>query len=282
VQELREPADSGHPPGRRLEADQPGVRRGPADRAAAVRADGERRQARRHRGHGAAARPAGGEAEVPWVPGRAEQAVAGVALDRELGDVGLADDDRARAAAQARDRQLVLIRHEAGVEERSPGRPHPAREKVVLHRDRHAIEGTQNPAARAAPVARARLLAGGVVESDDRVERRVEPLDAGERAIEEVGGRDLAPIEEPGERARRKAPEFRCHCSGFRHRRTVAASRGGVPPAWTSIEGGGKRIAPPAASGGRPNVETPRSFRMLFPQCCDGGGSAAGGGGPGP
>ena len=80
----------------RLEAGQAAERRRRSDRAAAVASGGDRRQAggegRGRAAGGAARRPV----EAPRVARRPEQLAVGIPLERELGQVGAADRDRAR------------------------------------------------------------------------------------------------------------------------------------------------------------------------------------------
>ena len=110
--DLRQAVLARHASARRLQADEVGVRRRPADRAAAVGAERDRAAAGGDQRDRAARRAARRQRRIPRVAGRAEHRVVGVALHRELGDVGLAEDHRA-CVAQLRDRQLVVLGDEA-------------------------------------------------------------------------------------------------------------------------------------------------------------------------
>ena len=94
-----------------LQPEEPAVRRRVADRAGPVGGVGERDHPGRDGARAAPAGPAGRALGVPRVPGDAEGLRLGVAVDRELGQVGLADHDRARPA-QPRNQLGVALGHQ--------------------------------------------------------------------------------------------------------------------------------------------------------------------------
>ena len=209
VEDRGKPVGARHPPDGRLQPEEAGVRGGPPDRAAAVGAERQRRHAARDRRDGAAARSAGRQRRVPGVARRAEERVVGVALQGQLGDIGLAEDDGA-GAAQPRHRQLVGVRNEVGVEPRAPGRAQAPDEQVVLDRHRNAVEGAQRRALRPARGARPRRRAGALrIERDDRIQHRVQPPDARLGGVERLERRERALGEE--RRQLRRAEIGRIH-----------------------------------------------------------------------
>src|SRR2546423_807174 len=83
----------------------PRLSRSRAAAVGAARAGPPPARARRDR---AAARTAGRQRQIPGIARDAEDEIVGVALERELRTIRLAEDDGA-ARAQLRDRQLVLL-----------------------------------------------------------------------------------------------------------------------------------------------------------------------------
>ena len=167
-------------------------RRRIAQRAHHVAAVGHRQQAQRHRHRRAAAAAAAGARRVVGAAGRAEHAVVGLRAEPELGGVGLADHDRA-GGLDARRHRAVLGRHEVARERRAERRADAGRGDQVLDRDRQAVHPAAALAARELRVARVGLREQGiaVLQRDDRVVRRVQPLDAVERGDHELAARQL-------------------------------------------------------------------------------------------
>jgi hypothetical protein len=112
-----------------------GARRDP-DRAGAIRPGGRGAQAGRHGGRAAAARAARRAIGVPRVARDAERGPLGGAHDGQLGQVGLAEDDRA-GGAQPGD-EVVVALDRAAVGGRAPGRELAGHVLGVLDGDRHA------------------------------------------------------------------------------------------------------------------------------------------------
>ena len=189
----RQPAFPRHPAGGGFQADEAGMGSGAADRAARV---GPERQGADPGGHGrdgAAAGAPGRQRRIPRVPGDPVDRVAGVALDGQLRDVGLAQDHRP-GRAQPRHRRLVPVDRARGPlpreEPAAPAGREPGDVQAVLDGQRHAVEGPERPSR---PPAR-RARGGGAlralgIDGDEGVERGVHglgPLQAG------AGGRDRA------------------------------------------------------------------------------------------
>ena len=119
-QQTRQHMLARHGAERWLESHQAGVGGRPADRASAILADRQRRDAAGHGRHRAAAGTARRELRIPGIAGDAEQRVVRVALERELGHVGLADDERAARPCPAH-RQLVMAMAVFAQGRRAPG-----------------------------------------------------------------------------------------------------------------------------------------------------------------
>ena len=177
--------------GRGLHADHPDMGGGPAGGAAAVGAERQRRQARRHRAGRPAGGAAGGQRQVPGIPGRAVQEVGRHPLAGEFGAVGDAREDGARGA-QPGHRHRVLRRHEALEQPRSLADRLAAHPDVVLHREGHAEQG-QRLALRGALVGGPRLRPPGFrIEMNDGVQPRILRRDPLQKVVVEGGGADLA------------------------------------------------------------------------------------------
>ena len=112
---------------------------------------------------------------VPRVARDAERRPLGVAHDRQLGKVGLADHHGARGAQTAH--ELAVIRDGGEVGRRAPGRYLAGHVLHVLDRDRHAQERPLVTGA-TAPVGLLRVHERALVHDvSERVQLRVEALD---------------------------------------------------------------------------------------------------------
>ena len=149
-----------------------------AKRAAAVGADGDRADARRHGRRAAAGRAAGRAVEGMGIARRPEQSVVGISLHCEFGRVCLAEEDGARSP-QPRHRRFVLPRHKIAIGGATPSRGHSRDMEIVLDRERDAIERRER---RTAEPTRGRLRRGGLragpIQSDDRIDRRIELIES--------------------------------------------------------------------------------------------------------
>ena len=161
-----------------------------AQRAADIRPELQRHEAGGKRRRGAARRPAGAAAEIPGVVGGAEDVVVALPVGQVQRHVGFAEDHGAG---------ILQALHGKGV---SGGVPAPElpiapagrqADDIELLLDRHR-QAEQRPALA--------LRQGGVggrggfarpleIAHDDGVDLRVDPLDAGNRGIDELARRDL-------------------------------------------------------------------------------------------
>ncbi len=188
----------GDPLARRLEADEAAVAGRDPDRSAAVVRVRDRDHPGGDRRGGAAARAAGGVVEVPGVAGGAVRARLRGRQDAELGDVGLADRHEAGVAEPHaeegvdRGAEVDVLEHLRAQVVRLAGQ----RRADVLEQERDAAERTVRQRV-------ARRLSALVEElMDDRVELRVERLDAPDRLLDQLLGRDVAVADELGLRGR--------------------------------------------------------------------------------
>ena len=218
----------------RAEAQHVAERRRVAQRAHVVAAVGDRQHPRRQRRGRAAAAAADRAGAVVGVAGDAVDRVVGLRAEAELGRVGLADDDRARRP-QPRHEGLVDGAHPVAVDRRSRGPRQVRHLSEVLHRDRQAVQG---PALRRT-VARCGLVEhlGPVAHPDDRVDLRVERLDAVEVGVHHLDARrsplPISATSSSAERSGRSFTAARRAC-----RRTGCA---GTPPAPSPAGPGGSR-----------------------------------------
>ena len=205
----------GHPAERGPQADDAAERRRVAQRAAHVGAVGERDHAGGQGGRSPAGGAARGTGRVGRVPGGAEDRVEGVGPGGELGHVGLAEDDDARAPDPFHD-EVVGVGHVVGEQRRAVRRP-PARDVVgVLEGVRQAVQRPDRCTGGEVLVGRGRAGPGPLlVEADDRVELGVALGDPGQVQVEQLarrdpaapdGGRQLAGGRVDGEVAHRRRP----------------------------------------------------------------------------
>ncbi len=171
----------------RLEAEETAVRCGNAHRSAAVRPVREGHDARRDRGTRAAGRPARRAGQVPGVAG-------GCAVDGSLGrraDAALGGrrapegDDTGRA--DTLEYRAVAVIARVGEQPRSivAGKVHRLAAEV--------LEQEGNAPERAVRKARSDAAPGDILlHQDDGVQCGVQGRDAGQRAVEEFDGRDVA------------------------------------------------------------------------------------------
>ena len=180
-------------PARGLEPEQAATGCGDPDGAAAVGRVSRRHESRCKGCRRATARAARRQLEVPGVPGRAIQLRLGERDSPELRRVRLADDDEPGLADPPHD-GAVEVRDVIGVGTRRVRRADAGGRCQVL-------DGDRNPAERCVAVRRVdesgsfeRLLSA---DSDERVQRRIEPCDPLEGVPDELRGGDLATADEP-------------------------------------------------------------------------------------
>ena len=183
-----------NPSARRLQPEQPAARGRNADRASAVGRVRCRNETGRERCGGTSARPTRRQLGVPRIPRRPVELGLRERDRPELGRVRLADDNEARLEKSPHDGE-VEVGDVLGVRSRGVGRPDTGGRREILDPDRHAAK---------------RGVAGGRVDGsrslerlvrahgDERVEGRVEPLDALERRRHELPRGDLSCAHEPG------------------------------------------------------------------------------------
>ena len=143
-------------------------------------------------------------ASVVRVPRRAEQPVDRVPPERELGDVGLAEQHRARLP-QAADHLAVLVVHAVGEQQRPGRRAHARDRDRILRGERHAVERALLPGRaprRPRPPPRARVEP----RQHERVELRVALGDARRVRVEEL---ERADTRAPGRRSPSTTPSAR-------------------------------------------------------------------------
>ncbi len=174
-------------PGRLVPVDA-AVVRGIADRGADVAAELEAREPRRERRRRAAGGPAGRAQQVPGIVGGAVDRVEALPVGEQHRDIGLAEDDGARAL-QALHRKRVLACHVVLEFRHAPGGG-PARDvKGLLHRHRQTV---QRPALALGAVGGARGLPVLVqVHDADSVQRAVVLAHARGVQVEELERADL-------------------------------------------------------------------------------------------
>jgi hypothetical protein len=111
-------------------------------------------------------------------------------LNRELRNVGLADDDGAGSAVP-RDRRFVFVGLEALIRCAAPGRGQAGRKDVDFDSERHAVERGQ---LRAPPPAQGRslrcLARRRPIFSNNRVYRRIDLVDARMDRLKSLRGRE--------------------------------------------------------------------------------------------
>jgi hypothetical protein len=175
------------PARRRADPDHAAEGRRQAEAAAEVGAEGEPEQARGQPGGPPAGRATGGPIEVPGVAGSAEHPVDGGPAGGELWRVGLTDHDRP-GALQAGDR----FRHEIGKAWRAEGGADALGDDHVLDAGRHAGQRPDLLTACDPPIefpgcADRRFGRQGA----DRVELRIERLDASDRRLGDLDRADF-------------------------------------------------------------------------------------------
>jgi hypothetical protein len=121
--------------------------------------------------------------------------------------VRLPEHDRA-GAADALDEQLILVGHVVGVHWRSERRANARREREVLVRDRKSVQRPEELAARERVVGAASPLRCAFgCQRHDRVDGRVDLVDAREMDVEELARRELTRADHRRELGRASSPE---------------------------------------------------------------------------
>ena len=158
----------GYQPARRLQAEKPAACGRNADRAAAVIARRHRHDAGCDGGGGAAARTAGRALDIPGIRGAAEQPRVRDALERQFGQVGLAENHQSRFEVTPHDMGMFgrgdLGEGPAGIARRQAG--------VVL---RAILDQKRNAGERASKRFRQLRAGFAVHQAADRIRLRLRP-----------------------------------------------------------------------------------------------------------
>src|SRR5208283_5262760 len=126
------------------------------------------------------------------IVGGAEDLVVALQVAGVDGQIGFAEDDRARFAQQ-RDRPCIFGGDEVLQLRRARGSTHAGGLERILDGHWDAVERAANLAAREGSIGGVSLLAGALaIDGDDAVDGLVERLDAGEEIIECLAARDFA------------------------------------------------------------------------------------------
>ena len=174
---------------RGLEPYQPGMRGRPPGRSTAVGPDRDRPESGGDRCDRTAARTAGRQREIPRIARDAEHRIVGVALQREFGAIGLAEDNRT-APAQARDRKLVRVRQRSPQTSALPQVARMPRTGMLSL----TVNGTpsKGPSAGAAAPSCGAPVRGSArafdVHRDDGIQTRIDRADPRQNCIERLAG----------------------------------------------------------------------------------------------
>ena len=211
---------------------------GISQRAAEVAAVGNRQHPGRERRSGAAARPAGGFRDVVGVDGGSVDLVVGVRPHAELRHVGLADRNGARQS-QASDEDRVLDGHRVPVDRGTARERKPDRRFEILEGDREAVQRSHGLARRS----RIGVVSEGETSfirefRDNRVDGRIERVDAVQMRLHHVARGHLSRADQAGDLAR--AQEAELVRVGGHHRRCAAtghrpSARGEAAPHLTNF-----------------------------------------------
>ncbi|GBD17533.1 hypothetical protein HRbin27_00015 [bacterium HR27] len=208
----------GHQPERGLESDNPTERRWNPHRPGSIRPLGQRSHPSCHCCRRTPARTASGPLEMPWIPGRPDETIAGIALPAEFRGIRLADDDRASSPQPLDDRRIR--RSDAFHPEQRAARPaHTGDRCHVLDQHRHAEQRTPITV-RVGVFGFERLLPRLLSRHrDEGMEPRVEPVDLLEYGIDDLDRRKGATTvlgEEFGRREKTQFESCRVHRSAPR------------------------------------------------------------------
>ena len=193
---------------RSLEADDPAAGGRDAHRASVIGADRERPHAGGDCGRGTAARSARRAIELPRVACDTPERAVVESLVTELAHRRHADRDRARGL-QALHRDCIAVRDVLLEHVGAVGEAHAFGRDHVLHRERHAVQGTE-------PAARRDLALGAFCRRERElrinygvgVECGLQPFDAGEKRLHELDRRQLLAPDAHRELRRRREAEI--------------------------------------------------------------------------
>ncbi len=180
---------------RRLQPDEPAPGRRDANGAAAIGGGRHGHQPRRHRRRRPTAGSSGAVVEAPRIARRAEEPIGGEALRGELGQIGLADDDRARLFQAAGHDPIAVGGRRCGSQKGPAGGPHALHVLEVLDQHGHAAQRAGLPPPGEVPILLVCLPQRFVKASrDDGIEVGIQPGDAVYGQLDEIPGADVAPL----------------------------------------------------------------------------------------
>ena len=187
-----------------LQPEESAARRRDPDRASTVRGVRDRHEPGGDGCGRTPARPARREVGVPGVPRRSVEIRLRERDGAELRRVGLADDDEPGLADASHDGG-VEVGDVLGIGPGRVRRADPGRRGEILHTDRNAAKRRVAGSRVDVRCRGERLLAA---DRDERVQRRIELVDAGERELDELRRRDLTLADQPRLLERREEREL--------------------------------------------------------------------------
>jgi hypothetical protein len=173
----------GRAPGGRPDRGYAAEGRGNAQRAADVVAEADRAHTAGQRRCFAAAGAAGGATGVPGISREPVQGACGVYAQRHVGQIGAADRYRA-GRAHAFDHRCIRQHHRLRQRRHAPGGRQAGHVDILLHCERHAMQGANCLARGQLPVGQGRAGTGLVSKhSHQGIQRRVHLIDASQMRI---------------------------------------------------------------------------------------------------
>ena len=157
-----------------------------------------------------------------------EDLIERVAAGRKLRTIRLPENDRAGRTQPPHD-ESIFGGNVVLVDRRSERRPQTGDGRDVLDADRQAAQRTRILTARQSRVERGGVLERARVRRDDRIEHRVQAIDAIETGADDVGRRQFAPVDAARELARRQVWQL---AHGFQEspRNATARQNAASPP----------------------------------------------------
>ena len=199
------------------------------------------------------------------VLGGAVDGVVALPVGQEQRHVGLAEQGDA-SASEPLDRERVLGRDVVLVGGHAPGRRRAGDVERLLDRHRHAVQRAPDLAAGEGGIGFHGARSGGLgIHPDDRVQRRIEPLDPREIQVEQLQAADFFVPDHLGELRRRLERDLRHH---FRSRSVAACEDPTIAPGFRQrTKKAGRYVRPASPYPGFRGVSvhppfTPRAVRL--------------------
>ena len=187
-----------HAPRARAQAHHAAVARRRAQRAAEIGARGKPDLACSQRRRRATRRPAGGKLRIPGGAGIGEELVIGISPGAEFGRVGFGEHNAA-GRLHPLDHDVGALRNVSGIDGRGEGGQHAGHILQILDRERQASQ-------QARPIDARGCLAGALGgQRGQRMDRGLGRLDAGQRRLDHLAGRDLGLLQQANSRPRGQA-----------------------------------------------------------------------------